>query len=938
MSMGLDPLRNVRDVGVDQYRAGLGEYLDAVASDAWANNPVMQGVRLLQAGIADETAKDRGEQLLTPAEASDRGRDMGLRFEAPIAEGAFNVIADAKRNQLANEAVFKRARLEDGYGTLHWLLGGGTEFLVSAADPLNIASAFVPVVGEARYAMWAARLGRLPAALAKGAVEGAAGQAMLEPLQALHARQMGDEYGMLDTLTNLAFGGGLGVVLHGAAYGAGAGFRFLRDRYRVVEPQEPGGRPSITVEKVDEPPPRQPIAEEMEKLRPETKETAMRTAVAQLVQDKPVDVEPVLRADPAYAGVRQAMDAAAARADVESLQARSVANLKDLLPSPVPPEGWQPAPDELKLATRVARGWDPEVPIRRPQSLVDFVRKNGGLIQGTPEASDLLAADIGRQPGLLRTREGGGRGPDDMAQAAKDNGYRLGKEMEHGSGIDTDAFMKALIEDASGRTKHFPDDAHTAAWQVQQDYFTQFDRFLTEQLGTQLKGLPAREVAWLLAQDPQTARLMTLADRIETIGPETSLEVLNLLDRERAALEREILSEEPGRLESETPAADHRDIPPVTLAELERYYANVEATAEPVEPGRRPAGEGPAGGRPAEGGEAAPAGSARVDAEAEAARLRREGGQERPAGAEQGTAGDVGPREKPGFKRWFEGSKVVNDDGTPRIVFHGTIHAFDQFDSAHLGRETGAASAQLAHFFASDPKVANSYADQNAYRDMDGVIGAFVRTLDSLTLGYYAKFNDKILMLFGRQGLSQVGSPNVRPAYVQLRNPKIVDQGGKEFREQTYFDVIRQAKAEGHDGVIFKNTFDGGFAGAEDVLTDVYAVFSEKQIRAFSERYDVPPPREPAPPAPPTPAELADFAERQQSADLHADPAALGARDERLAGEAREVQQLLADDLKDFGHLLDEDTRVLVDETGKIFDDEAKALDALASCRLGGGA
>ena len=40
--------------------------------------------------------------------------------------------------------------------------------------------------------------------------------------------------------------------------------------------------------------------------------------------------------------------------------------------------------------------------------------------------------------------------------------------------------------------------------------------------------------------------------------------------------------------------------------------------------------------------------------------------------------------------------------------------------------------------------------------------------------------------------------------------------------------------------------------------------------------------------------------------------------------------------MADFGHLLDDDTRLIFDAAGKIFDDESNAIDALASCRIGG--
>ena len=40
----------------------------------------------------------------------------------------------------------------------------------------------------------------------------------------------------------------------------------------------------------------------------------------------------------------------------------------------------------------------------------------------------------------------------------------------------------------------------------------------------------------------------------------------------------------------------------------------------------------------------------------------------------------VDPTQTPEFKAWFQGSKVVNRNGTPMVVYHGSTHAFDKFD------------------------------------------------------------------------------------------------------------------------------------------------------------------------------------------------------------------------------------------------------------------
>jgi len=72
------------------------------------------------------------------------------------------------------------------------------------------------------------------------------------------------------------------------------------------------------------------------------------------------------------------------------------------------------------------------------------------------------------------------------------------------------------------------------------------------------------------------------------------------------------------------------------------------------------------------------------------------------------------------FKNWFgdwendseNASKVVDKDGKPLVVYHGTKGDFSTFD---LGKKnTGVASAKFGHWFAFDSEKANIYAD-NAY-------------------------------------------------------------------------------------------------------------------------------------------------------------------------------------------------------------------------------
>jgi hypothetical protein len=105
-------------------------------------------------------------------------------------------------------------------------------FAGSAIDPLNIASAFVPVVGQARYAAWAAN-GVTRARFAKGAIEGAVGAVVIEPIVYGVAQSEQADYTALDSFLNVAFGTALGGGLH-----VGAGW--IGDRFgaKAIEERE----------------------------------------------------------------------------------------------------------------------------------------------------------------------------------------------------------------------------------------------------------------------------------------------------------------------------------------------------------------------------------------------------------------------------------------------------------------------------------------------------------------------------------------------------------------------------------------------------------------------------------------------------------------------------------------------------------------------------
>ncbi len=67
--------------------------------------------------------------------------------------------------------------------------------------------------------------------------------------------------------------------------------------------------------------------------------------------------------------------------------------------------------------------------------------------------------------------------------------------------------------------------------------------------------------------------------------------------------------------------------------------------------------------------------------------------------------------DTPAFKRWFGQSKVVDVEGSPLPVYHGTAEEFEAFDPARSGSVTAHMTANLGTFFAEDRAKAQRYAE-----------------------------------------------------------------------------------------------------------------------------------------------------------------------------------------------------------------------------------
>ncbi len=139
----------------------------------------------------------------------------------------------------------------------------------------------------------------------------------------------------------------------------------------------------------------------------------------------------------------------------------------------------------------------------------------------------------------------------------------------------------------------------------------------------------------------------------------------------------------------------------------------------------------------------------------------------------------------PEFQQWFGQSRVVDEQGSPQVVYHGTAgEAFTTFNPG----SSPSLPVDGAIWFGNTPDPANDIA------------------------------------ISREQAAGQTDS-RVIPAYLSMQNPLVVDAEGQHAADVR---GIKNAMADGYDGVILRNVREFG----SENLTTSYAVFRPEQIKS----------------------------------------------------------------------------------------------------------
>ncbi len=227
------------------------------------------------------------------------------------------------------------------------------------------------------------------------------------------------------------------------------------------------------------------------------------------------------------------------------------------------------------------------------------------------------------------------------------------------------------------------------------------------------------------------------------------------------------------------------------------------------------------------------------------------------------------------FWRWFSDSKVVDADGRPQVVYHGTTSEIEG------GFKPGTSEWDAGIFFTSSAEVAGSvYAQGQAAPNEEGIRAALAGMSNDavealaeklrrqnggfefwpedygpdMDIPYSKQMADYAIYSFDEYEDSPssalsitaraLGVPakvpasgsNVVAGMMRLHNPLEIDGSRSEFDQEQQAEWMEQAKAGGHDGLIIRHYKDGGFGGPDNFRSagrhDVFVAFTPEQIKS----------------------------------------------------------------------------------------------------------
>lgn len=179
----------------------------------------------------------------------------------------------------------------------------------------------------------------------------------------------------------------------------------------------------------------------------------------------------------------------------------------------------------------------------------------------------------------------------------------------------------------------------------------------------------------------------------------------------------------------------------------------------------------------------------------------------------------------PSFKKWFgdwendpeNASKVVDENGEPLVVYHGSNHWFNIFNEGKTNK-TNVNTPENTIFTNDNKEIASSF--HNYY---GGAISDVILDKDS---PLHRKYD---------WGTYRAGG--VYSLFMNLRNPKILDYKGQNWNVEAMNinNEVAKALKEEYDGFIAKNIIDVGFTDVTPPISNDYIAFNNTDVKSATD-------------------------------------------------------------------------------------------------------
>jgi len=159
----------------------------------------------------------------------------------------------------------------------------------------------------------------------------------------------------------------------------------------------------------------------------------------------------------------------------------------------------------------------------------------------------------------------------------------------------------------------------------------------------------------------------------------------------------------------------------------------------------------------------------------------------------------------PEFKKFFGDSKIVDEQGEPKVVYHGGTSDFNTFAPAARGSKTGNPNAQLGYFFTDSPNEASRYAETFGKKG-GNVAPVYLAIRNPYKMPF--KELDDMAMATYRSMMAEPGyDPNKRVKFGDMEAQKEAAQR-TEKHQKIAEEAARKRRDEliaaGYDGVLAK--------------------------------------------------------------------------------------------------------------------------------------